>query len=241
MKLSLYEAKKLVLRPRTAYRRRKETSNDFLARVMLEGHYFRTPMYDFFGAVAANPDLMYDVDLADGAVVVDVGAYTGEWAVPMLERHPGIVVHAFEPAADGVAELTDKIGGRPGVHIHPFGLSDADATLTMALHGPGSSIYADEGHYGSQTAEVRDVVAAFDELGLDHVGLLKSNIEGAEYDLLDRLLDAGWFERIDHLLVQFHEWHPWAYWRRHRIRRRLGATHEQVWNHDFVWEYWRRR
>ncbi|MGI9601104.1 MAG: FkbM family methyltransferase [Acidimicrobiales bacterium] len=240
MKLSLYETKKFLLRPRTAYRRRRETSKDMIGRIMLEGHYYRTPMYDFFGAVATNPDLMTDFDLAEGAVVVDVGAYTGEWAAPMAERHD-VEIHAFEPAEDGLAELTETLGSDPHVHIHPYGLAERDFSSTMALNGPGSSIYEDDGLYGSQTAEIRDVVPVFDQLGLTHIDLLKSNIEGAEYDLFDRLLDAAWLPRIDRVLVQFHEWHPWAYWRRARIRRRLKQTHDQVWNYDFVWEYWRRK
>ncbi|MDH5238725.1 MAG: FkbM family methyltransferase, partial [Acidimicrobiia bacterium] len=168
-----------------------------------------------------------------------VGAYTGEWAVPMTQRHR-IELHAFEPADDGVAELTEKLGSDPHVHVHPYGLAERDFSSTMALNGPGSSIYADDGLYGSQTAEIRDVVPVLAELGISHIDLLKINIEGAEYDLLDRLIDAGWLARIDQLLIQFHEWHPLAYWRRWRIRRRLRRTHRQVWDYDFVWEYWRR-
>ena len=241
MNLSLYQLKKTMLRPRTAWRRRRETSTDFGARVMMEGHYFRTPLYDFFAAVGGNPDLMVDFDLPTNGVAVDIGAYTGEWAVPLRARHSGLLIHAFEPAPDALDKLRAALGEDSLVSIHPIGLAAGDFTASLAMDGPGSSIYSDHGHYGSSTVDIRDVISTFDELGIEHIDLIKINIEGAEYDLLDRLLDEGRVDAIDKFLIQFHEWHPWAYWRRHKIRRRLRTTHTQVWNHDFMWEYWERR
>ena len=79
-----------------------------------------------------------------------------------------------------------------------------------------------------------------DELGIEQIDLMKVNIEGGEYDLIDRLDTAGWLPRIALVSVQFHEWHPHAYRRRRAARRALPRHHVECWNYPWVWELWRR-
>ena len=103
-----------------------------------------------------------------------------------------------------------------------FGLGGSDASVQLALEGPGSTIYASPGASRTTDAQIRDVVGVLDELSLDDIDLCKVNIEGGEYDLFDRLIEADWLRRIRILLIQFHEWHPKAYTRRRAIRRALS-------------------
>ena len=72
------------------------------------------------------------------------------------------------------------------------------------------------------------------------VDLAKINIEGAEYDLLDDLLDSGCITVFRNLQVQFHDFVVEnAAARMHAIQQRLAATHELTWQYPFVWENWR--
>jgi Methyltransferase FkbM domain len=89
--------------------------------------------------------------------------------------------------------------------------------------------------------EIRDVAPVFAELDAERIDLLKMNIEGAEFDVLERLAETGWIDRIDELLIQFHDWAPAAPRRRRMIRRVLARTHTEVWNYPWVWERWVRR
>jgi FkbM family methyltransferase len=208
---------------------------------MLELHYYADPIVDFFVAMATDPNLLVDADLAPDSVVVDAGAFVGEWVTEISDRH-GCTVHAFEPAPGMFERLAAAVGDRPAVHLHQVGLGAGDAQARLALDGPGSSIYADgSGAMGSVTVEIRDVAAAFDDLGVERIDLLKLNIEGAEYDVLDRLDDAGWLPRIDQVLVQFHEWHPHSHRRRRTNRAALRRDHDEQWNYPWVWERWRLR
>ena len=124
--------------------------------------------------------------------------------------------------------------------MYGYGLGRSTGTAQLALDGPGASTFTRESPFGSVPVEIRDVAAVFDELELDHIDLLKVNIEGGEYDLFDRLDECGWLPRVDLVSVQFHEWHPHAYRRRRSVRRALRRDHEQVWSYPWVWELWRR-
>jgi FkbM family methyltransferase len=240
MELSLYRLKKGVLAPRTAYMRHKERNMDGLARTMFELHYYRRTLYDFTAATMANPDILVDVDIDRDSVVLDVGAFNGDWSQKLWDRYQP-TIYGFEPAPSGYQSMAKRFYGNEKVNAYEFGLGGSDSTASLALKGPGSSIYDEAGRFGSVDVRIRDVADVLDELGLDQLDLVKINIEGGEYDLLDRLAETGWLSRIRLVLIQFHEWHPRAYWRRAQNRRALRRRHEEVWNYPWVWEYWRRR
>jgi FkbM family methyltransferase len=237
-----YRAKRAVLAPRRAWGRRRRPIDDPFLAAAVELHSWSPHLFAFIEATAAQPDLLTAFDLPPGSVVLDVGAYDGAWATAVLAHGPVRVI-AFEPDPSGLAKLRARLGDRDEVTVCPYGLGGRDQRATMALEGPGSTIFADHAPatFGTVEVEVRDADGALRELGVEHVGLLKLNIEGAEYDVLDRLIDTGWLARCDHVLVQFHEWHPGAHRRRRAIRARLRETHDEVWTHPWVWERWQRR
>jgi hypothetical protein len=45
-------------------------------------------------------------------------------------------------------------------------------------------------------------------LGVDEVDVLKMDIEGAEYAVLEHALRTGALQRVRQLLVEFHHFHP---------------------------------
>ena len=157
----------------------------------------------------------------------------------MLDRY-GCRLWAFEPDPTSFPHLVERVGHRPGVTCCEYGLGGADTTAELSLAAFGSSVYGAEGAFGTRTVDIRDAGAVLAELGVDRIDLLKINIEGGEYDLLDRLIACGALPRVRQLVVQFHEWHPGAYRRRRAIRRALARSHREVWCYDWIWELWRR-
>jgi FkbM family methyltransferase len=240
MDISLYRLKKAVLTPRTMYMRRKERDMSEVGRMIFELNYYRRRVYDFMGATMANPEILVDFELDEQGTVLDVGAYVGDWAEKVENRYHPAAIHCFEPAPGGLDQIRRRHADNDRVHIHPYGLGDRDQTASLALAGPGSSIYTDETPFGLVDVDIRDVAEVLDELGIDDADLLKVNIEGGEYDLFDRLIEIDALPRFRLVLIQFHEWHPNAYARRRRIRRALRKSHEEVWGYSWVWELWRR-
>lgn len=239
MRLSLYTLKRALLAPRAAWMRRRERADlDRFERAMLELHSYSPAIMRMRRDIEAGRDLLHEFDLDAESVVFDVGAYRGEWAETILDRY-GCRLWAFEPDPTSFPHLVERVGERPGVACCAYGLGGADGTAELALAAFGSSIFGADGAFGTRTVHIRDVAAALAELGVERIDLMKVNIEGGEYDLLDRLIACDALPRVRQLVVQFHEWHPGAYRRRRAIRRALGRSHREVWCYDWIWELWR--
>jgi FkbM family methyltransferase len=222
-------------------RRVKERDMDPRVRKMFDDNYYRKPLYAFTAATMANRDILIDADIDASSIVFDVGAYVGDWSEKVSTRY-GCTIHAFEPSSTAFEKASTRLAGRDGVHLHNIGLGGSNQLARLAIAGPGSSIYTETSPMGSvEEVSIRDVAEVLEELGIAEIDLLKVNIEGGEFDLFDRLIASHWMPRIRQTMIQFHEFHPNAHWRRHRVRRALRRTHREVWNYSWVWEFWQRR
>jgi len=236
--MSLYGLKRAVTLPRAVRMRRTTNLTDPVSRQLLELHRYSRSVMAFCAASAAR-DLLAEVDIDSESVVLDVGAFRGEWAARIWDRYEP-TIHCFEPLPGAAKRTRLTFEGNSKIHVHQFGLGREDSAQTLILNGPGSSLHGPSSTFGTREVQIRDVVGALDELGLEEVDLLKVNIEGGEYDLLDRLDEADRLAPTRLVLVQFHEWHPGAYRRRQRNRRALRRTHTEVWCYPWCWELWSR-
>jgi FkbM family methyltransferase len=241
-----YQTKRRLLRPLTAWRRRRVARLGPYNEAVFRALDFRPTLLRFRAAAQRQPDLLVDVDLPAGAVVLDVGAYEGQWSTRVLAHAEAagssdLRIHAFEPDPGSVALFRSALGDDPRVVLHPFGLGGRDRTETLTVGGAGSSLFVDPdtpGFHGVAQVELRDVDAVLRSLQVDRVDLVKVNIEGGEYELFDRLDATGWLARTGTVFVQFHEFAPNAYRARRRVRRALRRTHDCTWNHTWVFERW---
>jgi FkbM family methyltransferase len=94
----------------------------------------------------------------------------------------------------------------------------------------------------AEAEEIRIVDAKqwFDENGIESVALMKINIEGGEYDLLDRMIQTRLVESIENIQVQFHNFTVNATRRMEHIQKDLERTHTSTYQYRFVWENWAR-
>jgi FkbM family methyltransferase len=195
-------------------------------------------------------DVRYLYDLTPDSVVLDVGAYFGNFAKAIFERYHCHIL-AFEPVEQYIANLR---GFDPKIRCLGYGLGAKSAVVPIAVRNDSSTLYFGAGE-STQEVVIRNVVDVFRDLNLDYVDLMKINIEGAEYDLLDLMLDTRLVDRVKHFQIQFHSYGPdeLVYCpvgdlsgrtpdslrtRRDRIRARLAETHDEQWCSLFVWEGW---
>jgi FkbM family methyltransferase len=185
---------------------------------------------------AGDRTLRFDYPLSGTSIVVDAGAYIGDFAREIADR-TGATVHAFEPIAEFAEIARKELAHRPRTHVHTFGLSDHDHTASITLDGDASSTLRSAAQ--SVTAQFRDVTAVLDDLGLQQVDLMKINVEGGEYAILPRLMETGAIRRIRDIQVQFHLLDGESRARYQRIASGLAATHRLTWRYPFIWENWR--
>lgn len=140
-------------------------------------------------------------------VFLDVGAHLGETLEAVREPRWGFDrIYCFEPAEvcwpaiEAVAAEDDR------VELCRFGLWLRDDRV--ALHDPGeigaSMIEAKALSDSHAQIEVRDAARWFAaHLGEDDTVVAKINCEGAECDILDRLIEGGQIHQLDELVVHW--------------------------------------
>ncbi len=195
--------------------------------------------------VAAGHDrtLRLDYVLTPCDVVLDVGGWEGQWASDIFARFC-CAIHVFEPSPIAAAQIERRFSSNPRITVHPYGLAGTNRTARLNLRGQGSSIFDDpQASAGHDNVEIklRDADEVVRELDIGEIALLKVNIEGGEYELLDRLFACELIGRLRDIQIQFHDFAPDAEAHMRRLQSQLSATHDRTWGVEFVWENWRRR
>lgn len=170
--------------------------------------------------------LRYEYDLKPDDVVIDLGAYRGEWASEIRARY-GCCLIAVEP--------TDAIDGWECETIKKAAwVTDGKVAVGGAYYY--TSMFEQSTHE-YEAFDINTLLARFDE-----IALVKINIEGAEYPVLQHIIDHRQHLKIHNLQVQFHiiEGQPWRAWY-DGIERLLRVTHEVKWRWPFCWESWWRK
>ena len=141
----------------------------------------------------------------------------------------------FEPHPFYYQKLKDKYKSNNKVKVFNYGLGGSTESLYLTDSGAGSEVTKEKTDIKISIKDITEVIEDFD---IEKIDLLKLNIEGSEYDLLEKLLKSGLISTIDKLQIQFHENINDADLRRDRIRRDLNTTHKEVWSYYMVWERW---
>ncbi len=179
--------------------------------------------------------LQYPLDAH--SIVFDLGGFRGDWANDIHHLyHPYIYI--FEPVGEYATHIKRRFAGQDKIRVFPIGLGNENRQDKLFLNGNWSSTFrGDQSH-----ATLVEFVKASNFITEHQIGmidLMKINIEGGEYDLLEHLLDTGNITKIVNLQIQFHEFIPFAARRMARIQDRLSASHELTYQYEFMWENWR--
>ena len=123
-----------------------------------------------------------------------------------LIARTGCRVHAFDPTPRAAAYASQISEREPLFSFHPYGVWRADETKRFYSPADDShvshSIGNLQGTHEYFDAECRSIPSLMAELGHSTLDLLKLDIEGAEYDVLENVLDTQVDVRV--LCVEFH-------------------------------------
>lgn len=148
--------------------------------------------------------------LRSDSAVVDVGL--GEdisFSESLIERY-GCSVHGFDPTPKSIDYVQKR--NPSSFYLHPMGVAGSSRKATFflpnnPLHVSGSITKSD--HVGGDRIEVQliDLDEVLGIIGQDKIDLLKIDIEGAEYELLNSPSFRTSAEKIHVICVEFH--HRW--------------------------------
>lgn len=181
-----------------------------------------------------NFRLNYDIKESD--LVVDLGGYKGEWSRRVFEKY-NCDIFVFEPVEDFYEEIKNKFSEEKKVKVFKFGLGPKDSSENIFLSGDSSSMVSKTG--AKSTIDIKSAKEFLEKESIKKVKLIKINIEGAEYELLEHMVDNNLCEIFENIQVQFHKFIPDHEQRRLEISKKLNLTHEITYNFDMVWENWK--
>lgn len=187
--------------------------------------------------------LRVNYDLDRESIVFDLGGYEGDWAAEISARY-GCRIFIFEPVPAYANRILKRFRMNDFVKTFPFGLGPQNMTQTIHLAEEGSSLFKSP-NVPSDNADVivaiKSAAEFVAESNISHIDLMKINIEGGEYDLLEHLIDTGVIASVNNIQVQFHDFIPQAEGRMLGIQEKLRKTHSCTYQYKFVWENWEKR
>jgi len=152
---------------------------------------------------------IYDTfDIQNRDVVFDIGANIGLWTAYILSQGAK-KVYSFEPNKAAVNQLEINFGDNENVVIVPNGIYDKHTRIPFYIDDGNSlisSIIEDPNKkpsYEIDTLTIKEVLSNFN---IDKVDLVKMDIEGAEFDIIENI-DNETIQKIDSFLIEYHDFY----------------------------------
>lgn len=175
-------------------------------------------------------------ELKEDAIVIDLGGYEGQWAADIFCKY-ACNIYIFEPFIEYAYNIENRFQNNSKIKIFNYGLAAKDCIEKLYISADGSSIHkmADS----AVEIELKNIDNFFNNQNIHFVNLMKINIEGGEFDLLEHLIESGLVLTIENIQVQFHDFVPDAASRMGAIKTNLSKTHVLTYEYEFVWENWK--
>jgi len=122
----------------------------------------------------------------------------------------GLNIHAFDPTPRSLAWIrTQHLPD--GLHVHPYGLANRDGDVVFhppknPAHVSHSAVVRHASNSPGVRCPVRRLGSLMNIIGVSRIDLLKLDIEGAEYEVLEDL--AASQIRPKQILVEYHHRFP---------------------------------
>ena len=154
-----------------------------------------------FGAWLLNPDPLHEASVVYSAGIGDDVSFD----LALIDRF-GLTIHAFDPTPESHRWLATQTLSERFV-AHEFGLANRDGVIPFFAHEneewiAHSTVKSVHAAASGVELPVRRLSTVMELLGHARIDLLKLDIEGAEYEVIDDLVDAG--TAVEQLLVEFH-------------------------------------
>jgi len=177
-------------------------------------------------------------NICEKSIIMEIGGYHGDFTAEIAARY-NPYIYVFEPIAEFASIIEERFKKNKKIKLWKIGLSNFTSLYTISINDDGSSLFKEEKKEKLETIQMKDIIEWFDENDIESVALMQINIEGGEYPLLERLIESGYVQKIEHIQIQFHDqYHENAEELMLKIQNELSKTHKLSFQYKFIWENW---
>ena len=171
---------------------------------------FSTFLTFAFGSVCREDitTLVEFIGVKEGDVFIDLGSNLGQEVEPMAAL--GLEVHAFEPHPMLFSFLEKRHHDKKNVILHKAAASTTNGEANFYFkrdplepNGGASLVREKNSPAGSTPVKCLDIASYINSLQ-SRVRILKIDVEGSEYELLQKLIDEDVIDKIDYILFEDH-------------------------------------
>jgi FkbM family methyltransferase len=191
--------------------------------------------------VRGDYTLALNYPLEEQSIVVDVGGSTGPWSNFIFEKYH-CNIHVFEPLISSFHECEKRFEYNNKVTCYNLAVSNENKMVRMeeGIKPDDSSFYA-KGKGTFVDVKVVDISEELTKLNITDIDLMKINIEGEEYNVIDSLYASNRLTSIEYLLIQPHHFVDFPEEKLTEMKSKLSETHECEWDYRWTWESWKRK
>ena len=178
-----------------------------------------------------------DYDFNENSIVFDIGGYKGEFARDIFCKY-NCTIYIFEPIKEFYDIIKKRFINNSKIKAFNFGLGNLDKIVQISLIDDRSSVLNMNGDLIK--VKIKSINEFIKNQNIKNIDLVKMNIEGAEYELLESIISENNQIKIENLQIQFHDFViDNAFDKMKSIQKELVKTHELTYQYEFVWENWK--
>lgn len=173
------------------------------------------------------------------SVVVDIGAFHCDWSIEISKKYNNPKIYAFEASEKFYNISKSKIEEFKNIKLFKKGIGKKFEKSILKIgvaDGVSTSLFIESDEQEEVT--IVPVTQLFDLHKIKNIDLMKINIEGSEYDVLECLIENNLVTKIKNIQVQFHRLGDNYMERFENIKKELSKTHKLTYECIFIWENW---
>jgi FkbM family methyltransferase len=173
-------------------------------------------------------------NLNKDSIVIDLGGYKG-WFTEQINNKFGCKIFCFEPVEQYAALIKDKFINFKNILVFPMAISIKNGKDVMSVDGDASSMHIKTDNMIEINCITLDKIML--DYNINQIDLIKINIEGEEYALLEYMVKNKLIKKCINIQIQFHKIKDYETKYKY-IKEQLEKTHHLTYNYPFVFENW---
>lgn len=179
--------------------------------------------------------LNYKLD--ENSIVFDIGGYRG-WFTEQINNKFGSKILCFEPIPEYANAIRNRFLSFENIKVFTLAISDKNEKSIIYINNDSSSTNIESNNPIEIECITLDEV--MNNNNIQNINLIKINIEGDEYPLLEYMLKNNLIEKCENIQIQFHNFIDNYKERYNSIILELNKTHHLTYHYEFIWENWQK-